>query len=252
MERSYLALPLFIAEIAANNAIKNTERYPKERVTINMVTQPTIDASSYLEEDSIDAHPKHGTTVQAGWGAASKLLKSKEKSSGFPANFKFSEQPTLVRFLDDGPFHVYEEHWVDRTEGRRSFVALEEDDPLTVIAGLKPRAKFAFNVLVLSDGEPTVQIMTAGITLARLLLAAHEDSKRGPLTKFYWTVSRLGMGRDTQYSIERVRPTDLAEEWELDPDEIEKIVSSSVKYDKSAIYMSPREEMIEVARQLVS
>jgi hypothetical protein len=218
-----------------------------------MVTQPTLDASNYLEEDSVDAQPKHGTTVQAGWGAASKLMKPKEKSGGYATDFKFSEQPTLIRFLEDGPFYSYEQHWIDRTEGRRSFVHLGDDDPLAVIAGSKPRAKFAFNVLVLSDEEPNVQILTAGITLARILIAAHEDPKRGPLTKFDWAISRLGMGRDTQYIVERVRrDTDLAEEWELDPAKIDAIAATAVKYDKSAIYATTREEHLEVARSIVS
>jgi hypothetical protein len=218
-----------------------------------MVTQPTLDASTYLAEDSEDAQPKHGTTVQAGWGAASKLMKPKEKSGGYATDFKFSEQPTLVRFLEDGPFYAYEQHWIDRTEGRRSFVHLGDDDPLAGIAGSKPRAKFAFNVLVLSDEEPTVQILTAGITLARILFAAHEDPKRGPLTKFDWAISRIGMGRETQYIVERVRrDTDLTEEWELDPAKIDAIAATAVKYDKSAIYSTTREEHLEVARSLVS
>jgi hypothetical protein len=218
-----------------------------------MVTQPTVDASSYLEEDSADAQPKHGTTVQAGWGAASKLLKAKEKTSAYPTDVKFSEQPVLVRFLEDGPFMPYEQHWIDRTEGKRSFVCLGDECPLCTIAGDRPRAKFAFNVLVLSEETPNVQILTAPITLARILFAAHEDPKRGPLTKFDWAISRLGTGRDTQYTVERVRrETDLVEEWELDPSEIDAIAAKVVKYDASAVYISPREELLEVARQLVS
>jgi hypothetical protein len=217
-----------------------------------MVTQPTLDASNYLEEDSEDVQPKHGTTVQAGWGAAAKLLKPKEKSSGYATEVKFSEKPVLVRFLEDGPFHAYEQHWIDRTEGKRSFVHLGDDDPLLVIAGSQPRAKFAFNVLVLSEEEPNVQILTAPITLARILFAAHEDPKRGPLTKFDWSITRLGKGKETQYIVDRVRrDTDLVEDWELDPEKIAEIAASAVKYDQSAIYVSTREEHLEVARSLV-
>jgi hypothetical protein len=61
------------------------------------------------------------------------------------------------------------------------------------------------------------------------------------------------MGRDTQYIVERVRrDTDLTEEWELDPAKIDAIAATAVKYDKSAIYVSTREEHLEVARSLVS
>lgn len=217
-----------------------------------MVTQPTVDAETYLAEDSVDATPKHGTTVQAGWEAAAKLLKPKEKSGAYATDFKFSDQPTLVRFLEDAPFYAYEQHWIDRTEGRRSFVCLGEDCPLCTIAGDKPRAKFAFNILVLSEEEPNVQVLTAPITLGRILQAKHEDTRLGPLTKHYWAISRIGTGRDTQYNVDRVRATDLAEEWELDADEIDGLTATAVKYDKSTVYESPRDELLALARQLVS
>jgi hypothetical protein len=224
----------------------------EKKETKNMVTNPSVDAELYLE-DSVDATPKHGTTVQAGWGAADAFLnKPKASESKFATNFKFSESPTLVRFLSDAPFHVYEEHWVDRTEGRRSFVCLGEDCPLCTIAGDKPRAKFSFNVLVLSDEEPNVQVLTTPPTLARQLRAANDDPRRGPLSKYFWALSRLGTGRDTQYTVERVRATDLAEEWELDPATIDAAVAAAVPYDKSTIYVSPREELIELARTMVS
>lgn len=216
-----------------------------------MVTNPSVDADLYTE-DSVDATPKHGTSVQAGWGAADAYLdKPKQKSGAYATNFKFSETPTLVRFLEDGPFHVYEEHWVDRTEGRRSFVCLGDECPLCTIAGDKPRAKFSFNVLVLSEEEPNVQIMTAGVQLARTLRTANDDPRRGPLSKHFWALSRLGTGRDTQYTVERVRATDLAEEWELDATTIDPAIEAAVKHDKTAIFVSPREEMLELARTIV-
>jgi hypothetical protein len=215
-----------------------------------MINRPNVDANDYLDEDSIDIAPKHGTTVQAGWGAAEAYLKPKTVESKFATDFKFSEQATLVRFLEDEPFMVYEQHWIDRTEGRRSFVCLGAECPLCTIADDKPRAKFAFNVLVLSDEEPNVQVLTAVPTLARLLKAANDDARRGPLSKHYWTISRLGTGRDTQYALERVRAADLAEEWELDAEKIDSIASKAIRYDSSAVYISPREELLTVARSI--
>ena len=215
------------------------------------INQPTVDAELYLE-DSVDATPKHGTTVQAGWGAAAAFLKPKPSESKFATNFKFSEEPALVRFLQDGPFHAYEEHWIDRTEGRRSFVCLGDTCPLCTIAGDKPRPKFVFNVLAVSDEEPTVQILTTATTLFKQLQAANEAPTKGPLTKYYWALSRLGIGRETQYVVDRVKSTDLAEEWELDPATIEKAVASAKLYDASTIFVSPREELIELARTIVS
>lgn len=218
-----------------------------------MIDRPTVDADAYLEEDSVDVAPKHGTTVQAGWGAASAALKPKKESGDYPTDFRFSEQSQLVRFMEDEPFAVYEQHWIDAIkEGRRSFVCLGDDCPLCTIAGDKPRAKFAFNVIHLSDGEPNVQIMTAPPSFARQLQAANEDPKRGPLTKYYWAVSRTGSGNTTQYTLDRVRASDLAEEWELDADDISEFASTAIKYDTTAVYVSPREDLLKVARQLIS
>lgn len=217
-----------------------------------MINRPTVDAESYLAEDSVENAPTIGTTVQAGWGAAQAALKPKQAAGDYPTDFRFSEQAALVRFLEDEPFAVYDQHWIDRTEGKRSFVCLGEDCPLCTIAGDKPRPKFAFNIIVLSDGEPNVQIMTAPPSFARQLQAANDDPRRGPLTKFYWAIARTGSGNTTQYTLDRVRATDLAEEWELDADAIDAFAATSVSYDKSVVYVSPREELLKLARQLVS
>jgi hypothetical protein len=217
-----------------------------------MINNPSVNAESYLAEDTVDVAPKIGTTVQAGWGAASAALKPKQESGDYPTDFRFSEQAQLVRFLEDEPFAVYEQHWIDRTEGKRSFVCLGDECPLCTIAGDKPRAKFAFNIIVLSNGEPNVQIMTAPPSFARQLQAANEDPRRGPLTKFYWAIARTGSGNTTQYTLDRVRATDLAEEWELDADDIDAFATTAVSYDTTAVYVSPREELLKLARTLVS
>ena len=227
-----------------------------------MIT-PTANADTYLDdaepdnvpdpeyaEDSADATPKHGTSVQSGWGAAQKAL---EKGDGdYPTDFKFEEQARVVRFLENEPFSVYYQHWIDRAKGKRSFVCLgDEECPLCNMVGDKPRAKLAFNVLVVSDEKPTVQILTAAPTLARQLQAANEDARRGPLTRHYWAVARLGSGNKTTFSLERVKASDLAEDWEIDPNAVEELVASAEKHDTKAIYVSPKSELVEVAKEVL-
>jgi hypothetical protein len=109
-----------------------------------------------------------------------------------------------------------------------------------------------FNVLVVTDEEPNVQTLSATPTLAKILRAKNDDSKFGPLSKFYWAISRQGTATTTQYIVERVKAMDLAEEWELDVEEIESALATAVKFDDSAVYVSPREELLKLARQLVS
>lgn len=223
---------------------------------------PSVDASDYdgpavLVEDAPDATPKHGTSVQAGWGAADALLKP--KTSDYPQDLKFSESVQLIRFLDDGPFKVYQQHWIER-EGKKSFVCLEteaeykgtpEACPLCSVVGDKPRGKLAFNVLVCTEEVPVVKILTASPQLANQLRAINDDPRLGTLSKHYRAISRHGTGPLTSYSIDRVMARDLAEEWDLDADNLEGVAASVTKYDASSVYVTPRAELLEIARALV-
>jgi hypothetical protein len=218
------------------------------------ISSPQVNAESYLVQDDENATPKVGTTVQSGWEAASKILKSSVKEGDFPNDFKFSEESQLIKFIGDGPFRVYEQHWIDRASGKRSFVCIADTDPqgcpLCDILGDKPRGRFAFTVLSLSGEEKKTMILTAVPSLFRLIKAAHEDPKRGPLNKFYYSVSRTGTGPQTTYALERVRPTDLAEDWDLDPTKVEELVAQATPFSPEVIWDTPRTELLEIARSV--
>ena len=212
------------------------------------ITKPTVEADSYLSEDTEDAMPKVGTTVQQGWDAFDSLVQ--ENTSDFPTDFKFSESPQLVKFLEDQPFASYEQHWIERPKGKKSFVCIGEACPLCDVLGDKPRGKFAFNVLVLSGESQGVQIMTAPPSLARQIKKAHDDERKGPLSKEFWEVSRLGSGPTTQYTLNFVRGRDLAEEWKLSADDVQELVAAAVPFTAEVIRETPRSEMLEVARSV--
>jgi len=217
-----------------------------------MVNSPSVNASNYFEDEDETVPAKHGTTVQSGWEAAQALLKPKKSGTNYAPDFKITEQPQLLRFLEDAPFKSYEQHWINRSEGKRSFVCLGSECPLCTIAGDRPAARFAFNVIVLTDEEPVTKVLTASTPVMRLLIAAHEDPRRGPLSKYFWAIARQGQGLNTTYSLDRVKAVDLAEEWNLDVEVVEDAISSATLYDDSAVYTSPREELLTLARQLVT
>jgi hypothetical protein len=212
------------------------------------ITKPTVEADSYLSEDTEDAMPKVGTTVQQGWDAFDSLVQ--ENSSEFPTDFKFSEEPQLVKFLEDQPFASYEQHWIERPKGKKSFVCIGDTCPMCDIIGDKPRGKFSFNVLVLSGDVQGVQILTAPPSLARQIKKAHDDERKGPLSKEFWEVSRLGSGPTTQYTLNFVRGRDLAEEWKLSSDAVQELVAAAVPFTAEVIRETPRSEMLEVARSV--
>jgi len=213
------------------------------------ITKPQVGAEDYLDEDTLEMPAKVGTTVQEGWEAAEALLTT--ETTEFPTDFKFSEEPQLVKFLQDRPFATYEQHWIERPKGKKSFVCMGEGCPLCEMLGDKPRGKFAFNVLVLSGEETKVQVLTAPPSLARQIKKAHDDERKGPIDKEFWEISRLGTGPQTQYTLNYVRGRDLAEEWKLNQEEVTALVADAEPFTADQVVReTPRSELLEIARAL--
>jgi hypothetical protein len=213
------------------------------------ITKPQVGAEDYLDADTPDMPAKVGTTVQEGWGAAEALLNV--ETTEFPTDFKFSEEPQLVKFLQDRPFATYEQHWIERPKGKKSFVCMGDGCPLCEILGDKPRGKFAFNVLVLNGEESKVQVLTAPPSLARQIKKAHDDERKGPIDKEFWEISRLGTGPQTQYTLNYVRGRDLAEEWKLSQETVNELVANAEPFSAAEVVReTPRSELLEIARSL--
>lgn len=213
------------------------------------ITKPAVDAADYLEEDSAEIQPTVGTTVQEGWDAAEALLKV--ETTEFPTDFRFSDEPQLVKFLQDRPFATYEQHWIERPKGKKSFVCIGDGCPLCEILGDKPRGKFAFNVLVLTGDVQGVQVLTAPPSLARQIKKAHDDERKGPLDREFWEISRMGTGPTTQYTLNFVRGRDLAEEWKLSQDTVNELVANAVSFTADEVVReTPRSELLEIARSI--
>lgn len=214
-----------------------------------MITAPQQTAADYgVVSDDPDATPKHGTSVQSGWD---NLAVFERKASDFPVDFKMSEETQLVAFLEEGPFHSYHQFWLEGKDGKKSYVALGDDDPLAVIAGSVPRPKVSFNVLNLSTTPPETQILTAALKLAELLQHIHLDERRGPLNRSLWAITRRGTGTLTQYDVDRVRFDEL-DGWGLTEDMVRQHMESAKRYTPADIYVASYEEHERIARELVS
>lgn len=222
-------------------------------------TKTNLKSAEFEEEDENET-PKIGTSIQSGWDAASSFLKS-EKSKEYTTDLRIGEEPQLLKFLSDAPFAVYQQHWITR-QGKQSFVCLNSltdergDDgcPLCDLLGDKPRPKFAFAVLNFNHEDgPTVQVLTASSTLLRMLKAANDDDRKGPITKHYWEIARQGTGPKTTYILDMVRERDLAEEFDLDPAEAQKYIAASKTKmpNESEIYVTPFSELKDIAKSLL-
>lgn len=220
-----------------------------QKENIMAIKNPAVSAESYEDNVLMDDDMSESSIV-SGWDAADSMLTPKKRSGDYPVDTKLGEEVQLFRFLENEPFAIYKQFWVER-EGKKSFVCLGDDDPLEVIAGLVPRPKFAFNVLNLSVDTPELQVLTASTTLARQLRAANDDPRFGPLTKHYWAISRQGTGAQTVFNLQRVRSTDLEEEWKLDHDEISALADNVVLHESGIIKVGTYDEHLEIARSLV-
>lgn len=224
-----------------------------------MVNLPQMDVDSYFEEDSEDIAPKHGTTVQSGWDLANRLLKQTERDSSLPVDYKWEETAQLVFFPQDEPFFAFNQHWIER-EGKKSFTCIAspsfEDDaqdcPLCAQLGDTPRFRAVFNVVPLSSEQPSMQVLYSGIQFYRQIDGINSDPKLGPLTKHFWSLSRKGKGLQTEFFINRVKVTDLVEDWGIDPQKVATQVSGLKPYDKSIIQVPTQKELHEVALSVMS
>lgn len=207
----------------------------------------------YVSDDldfDVEAAPTAATTapstVETGWGAADKQLAP--SGEGFPVDLRLSEDFQIIKFIDtNGPFAVYSQHFLQqKTEGKRSFVCLGDNCPLCVKLRHRPEKKTAFSVVNLTSGEPMRQVLTATPRLYKTLHAA-EFSPQGPLTKNYWAINRTGKLQQTVYNLMPVKARDLAEDWGVDPEQIEPKIASFAPFDRSIIKNSTFAELLDLA-----
>ena len=184
--------------------------------------------------------------VRKGWGGAHRV---KEMSGDFPDNLALDDEPALIKFLEDGPFASYRQHWIER-EGKKSWTCHEDGCPLCEI-GDKPQGKYCFNVLLLSEGEPVLKVWTIGPRVLTQVETFHKDKKTGPLTRLYWAVSRTGKGNKASTSLIPVKERDLADDWEMDPLDDDILTKFEKQcFDEEAIPVQTRKQLKEIADEV--
>lgn len=191
------------------------------------------------------AEPSDAPKASGGWGTYSK---QKSESGDFPENLKITDEQVLIKFLEDEPFVVYKQHWIERT-GKKSFTCLENGCPLCDDLGDRPRLQVSFNVVDLSS-DPEIKIWTVGTRVAGQLKKFSQDKKTSPLSKegLYWAVSKSGKGSDTTYSIVPTKERDLVEDWDIEPlsaAEVQEFEGNV--YGPSVVQYQTKKQLREVA-----
>jgi hypothetical protein len=174
------------------------------------------------EEEDPDEMPARSSVIQQGWAAARKRIQ--EQADAFTDDFKFSEDDQIVKFLTTEPV-IYSQHWLDNKKGKKSYVCLGEGCPLCDDLGDQPSLRFAFTVVNITLPKMPTQILAMGVKLAGQLETHHSSKRTGPLDRHFWNLSRTGTGRSTVHSVQCVKDRDLADDFEIDPEEVAKALA---------------------------
>ena len=219
-------------------------------------TAPSADQfiANATDPYDVDDRPQAAPTslVASGWEAADAL--SPQVSEGFPNEMRLSETAQIIRFIDqNGPFATFKQHWLDKP-GKKSYVCLNSkpgnDCPLCSVLGDTSRDKRAFTVINFSaEGGPEKQVLMAPSRLYKSLHLAH-FSPQGPLTKNYWAISRSGKMATTVYNLQAIKPRDLQEDWNIDGDNAETVVSAATSFAPTLYRENSYAELLEVAEEM--
>jgi len=213
------------------------------------------EAVSFGEDFDIDARPAQATStaIGSGWDSAESLT---PPSRDFPTEFRQSETPQLIKFIGDGPFATYKMHFLSqKTSGKRSYVCLDpmngKNCPLCTLLNHKAEDKRSFTIVNFSaEGGFQKQILTATPRLYRTLATANAD-KFGPLNKHFWSLSRSGKMQTTVYNLTPVKERDLAEEYDMNVEEVNDFLATVEAYERSVIREHSYADLVEIAEDLL-
>lgn len=199
-------------------------------------------ANSADDDDEEDTDLENAVTT--GWRGHNR---NKETTGGDFANeFKFTEEATLVKFLENEPFASYKQHWIE-VPGKKSWPCIGGDCPLCDI-GDQPQVRTAFNIFDMHDNKNKVLIL--GVKAVNMLVGFNDDGKTGPIGRpdMYYALSRKGKKQQVTYVIQPVKERDVLEDWEIEPLTKEEIQKRQAKmYDKKAIPVYGRQRLKEIA-----
>jgi hypothetical protein len=205
----------------------------------------TEDEETEDEDDEADEN-----LVEGGWGA---YERGKAKSGGFAEFIKLEEEPSLIKFLEPHPFASFRQHWLDRRQGKRSWVCIEDECPLCDL-GDDPAFRIAFNVLVIDEsGKGSNKVWEVGPAVAEQIKAKAKDKRTSPIDRddVYWAASRTGKKQQTRYALDFVKERDLEDDWgvaALDDVTLKKYRDKA--FTKEIIKIPTRKQLLELAEEV--
>jgi hypothetical protein len=205
--------------------------------------------SSDEETEAPVATKEARRVVRGGWANA---RQTKEAASPYPQRLKPVPEGVVVKFLEDGPYTTFRQHWINEVqEGSKAFTCLDGIDPAgcpLCDGGNRPSTQFHFNVaLITEDGPATLKTYNIGPTVFDQLSELHTDPRQGPLQKHYWVIKRVKNGNKWTTTPYRQRKEDLEDDGYMVPSDED--LSNLDLWDESQVRFSTRKDLLEIAAQ---
>jgi hypothetical protein len=216
------------------------------------------------------AEPDDGDdpVVEGGWG---ELHRVKSLSSSFAEEFKPEKGITyLLKFMDDDPFAVYGEHWLDNAPSKKSWLCPAtlrgQDLPCAihdVLGDSKTRARALFNVILFEESQsgrqktytPVLKVWYLTPQPANEIEGLSQDEMTRPLTKDYVKFSWRQTGskkNQVTYSATKVKERDLLDDWGIDPlSDAELDEFDAECYDETVVRVPTTEELEELVEAMI-
>jgi hypothetical protein len=242
-------------------------------------TRTAGDADDYTPDQNTEesvSTPKRVDVARpprGGWEAFDTRVASRETQGDgkFPERLDLSETSVLIKFLDEKPLQVWEEHWIEDAVGirfpgaekpnkRKSFVcptSLNETDSCALCdeLGDRPGVLVAFNVVTFDvDKDEWVLKVLAGRTrVGKAVKALTEGRTTKPINKpgLYFDANKTGKGSDTTPHFERVMQDELEQDAEgpqpLTEEQIGEFVAK--RWDRYA-YRAKSDELAAIVAAL--
>lgn len=187
--------------------------------------------------------------VRRGWGNAHR---QKAASSPFPQRLSPDKDGVVVKFLEDGPFASFRQHWVNEIkQGTKAFTCLDGIDPdgcPLCEGGSRASSQFMFNVAeITKDGPATLKTYNVGITVFDQLSDHHTDDRQGPLEKHYWVIKRSQNGTKWTTTLFMQRKEELEEQRYVVPSDED--IARFKLWDEKEVRITDRETLLDIAEQ---
>lgn len=190
------------------------------------------------------------------------IQKMRDAGGGGADRLKITNEPVLIKILENEALASFRQHWISAGgpgQGNRPYTCPGKGCPLCAL-GDRTAGVSLYNVLVLSEGEPSNKIMNLGVKASEALQAVAGKTKSGKslMDRGYFAVTKSGKNNSVQTNFRPLKEEDLFEDWpeifeeDIDPDELDAVVAEAMEnlFDISVVEVKSMKQLRETAKYL--